>query len=80
MLVNGEELTVLDRYTQWPPIMTGLEFWGIVIFLFVFREAVYKTLGGIIGGLVGMLFTLLFLPFRMRKKKQKPEQEQEQEP
>jgi len=71
MLVNGEELTVWDRYTQWPPIMTGLEFFGILIFIYMFWEPLLEILGQIIRGLFYFIFTLLFLPFRKRKKTHK---------
>jgi len=68
VLVNGEELTVWDRYTQWPPIMTGLEFFGILFFIYMFWEPLIFMLGQIIGGLFRLIVTLLFLPFQKRRK------------
>jgi len=71
VLINGEELTVWDRYTQWPPIMTGLEFLGILFFIYVFWEPLLLILGQVIRGLFHLIFTLLFLPFRKRRKRPK---------
>ena len=71
MLVNGEELTVWDRYTQWPPIMTGLEFFGILLFIYMFWEPLLEILGLVIRGLFRLIFAFLFLPFRKRRKRPK---------
>lgn len=72
MLVNGEELTVWDRYTHWPPIMTGFEFFGILLFGWMFRKALFHVFLAIIELAFTLISKLILFPFRKRSPKQEP--------